>query len=105
MNKQKKDNIFIQNNMYESKHSKSIYKGFKACMFILLSVFVIGWVNYKKLLLFEQGYVSDSPLYWLYKNTGTTILKIIFILLCMAIVLFGIWDIKRLKSLRKKNKG
>jgi len=104
MNKQKKDNIFIQHNMYEGKHSKSVYKGFKTCMFILVSLCFVGWINYKKLLLFEQGYTSQSPLYWLYKHTGINTLKIVFIILCIAIILLGIWDIKRLKSLRKKIK-
>jgi len=87
--------------MYEGKHSKSVYKGFRACLFILMSLF-IGWVNYKNLLLFEQGYVSDSPLYWLYKNTGITILKTVFMVLCTAIFLLGIWDVKRLKTLKDK---
>jgi len=103
MNKQKNDNVFIQNHMYEGKHSKSVYKGFKSCMIILACLLFFGWVKYPELLQYEAGYSSKTLLFWLYKYVGAGILKLSFVVLCVLLIGIGIWDVRRLKRVQQNN--
>lgn len=102
LKQQRRDNIHIQNNMYESKSSKSVYKGLKACLFILLCLLFIGYMNYQKLMLYDTGYKSNTSMYWLYSHIGIQTLVIAFSVLCVLIICIGIWDVKRLKAMKNK---
>jgi len=99
----RKENIYIQNNMYEGKSSKSVYKGLKASLFLLTCMLFFGWIFYQNIVAYKAGLVTTSILYWLYSNIGTTILSIIYGLLCVLILIAGIWDVKRLKAIKNKN--
>ncbi len=102
LKQQRKDNIYIQNNMYEVKSSKSVYKGLKSCLFLLVCMLFFGWMFYQSILEYKAGLKTTSILYWLYTTIGTTVLTIVYGLLCVLILFAGIWDVKRLKSIKSE---
>ncbi|SDF54133.1 hypothetical protein SAMN04487992_12313 [Cellulophaga baltica] len=104
LKEKRKENIHIQNNMYEGKSSTSVYKGLKTCLFMIVCLLIIGWINYPKLVEFEAGYTSSGILYILYKYLGINTLIVIFIILCISIIVLGIWDVKRLKAIKNDSK-
>ncbi|WP_299902619.1 hypothetical protein [uncultured Aquimarina sp.] len=100
MFKRKNDHSFIQHHMYEGKHSKSIYKGFKTSMFILISLLIIGGFTYRELLQYEAGFISNNFLFWLYEHIGFMGIKIMYGFICLLVVCIGIWDVRRLKKIK-----
>ncbi len=99
----RKQNNYIQNNMYQGKHSKSIHKGLKTSLLLLVCMLVFGWLFYQNILQYKAGLVTNSVFYWLYTNISLTILKMLYGLLCVLILIAGIWDVQRLKAI-KNNK-
>ncbi len=104
LKQERKNNIYVQNNMYEGKNSKSVYKGLKSSLFLLACMLFLGWFFHQNILEYKKGLATSSILYWLYTIFGIHILSILYGLLCSLILFIGIWDIKRLKKIKKNLK-
>lgn len=100
--KDRKKNTHIQNNMYEGKSSKSIYKGLISSLFLLASLLFFGVLFYQNILEYEKGLTTESILFWLYKNSHLNFLILFYVLCCFLILIIGVLDVKRLKKLRNK---